>query len=946
MKKLTTLFILLLTAVLVINAQPPQAFKYKAIARNKYGMLIINQQVAIRISILQGSETGPAMFIETHTPVSNLFGVIELEIGRGTPVSGAFSNIDWGTSDYYIKIEMDPKNKPVKDYTVIGTSQLLSVPYALYAGHVQNSDDNDADPFNELITNAYLSGTMLCIQEGGTTTLIDLSGLQEGFEDADADPENEIQDLQLVDNKLTITKNGTATEIDLSVYLDNTDTHLTEAEVDAMVENNGYLKGIAWADIPDVPADIADGDDNTQLSEVEVDAMVANNGYLTSEVDGSVTNEIQDINLIGHMLAISGGSTVQLPDSVNDADHDPFNELQELVLNGTELTITDKNTVDLAVLQDGVNDADADPTNELQVLSIGHDTIYLSEGGYVKLPASMGFSGDYNDLVNKPDVLTSPNTLLGKDAGLNALQTRYIIAIGDSSLFHNGIGEQVYYHGTENTAIGFKSLFNNTTGHNNTANGSKALYSNTTGGINTAIGSLALFSNITGDYNIAVGAITLFNNTTGLANTALGSLVLSRNTSGSLNTASGYQALNFNTTGSFNTAYGDGALRSNSTGHSNTAVGTSALYGNSTRCNLVAIGDSALYNNGEGASTKEQGTGNTALGSKALRSNTIGYGNTATGYNALYHNNTGLGNTSNGYLALYSNTSGRSNTANGSYALYRNTTGEGNTSSGYYALNRNTEGYYNTASGYMALYLNTTGTYNIAIGSNSLFYNTTGLYNSASGSYALHLNTAGESNTANGYNALCYNKTGSNNTAVGAYAGPADDYTELINTSAFGYFAQVSANNSIRIGNTSITRIEGQVNFSATSDGRFKTNITDNVPGLNFITKLRPVTFHWDIHKLDAFMGIPDSIYAQSSKMEQARLDKESKVYTGFVAQEVEEAAKACGYDFSGIIKPENEKSQYSLSYAEFVVPLVKALQEQQAIIEELKARIEVLEGK
>ena len=101
---------------------------------------------------------------------------------------------------------MDPKNKGKghgnEGYTVIGTSQLLSVPYALFAGHVQNSEDNDADPMNELITNAYLSGTMLTILEGGNTTLIDLSGLQDGTEDADADPENEIQDLQLVDNIL------------------------------------------------------------------------------------------------------------------------------------------------------------------------------------------------------------------------------------------------------------------------------------------------------------------------------------------------------------------------------------------------------------------------------------------------------------------------------------------------------------------------------------------------------------------------------------------------------------------------------------------------------------------------------------------------------------------------------------------------------------------------
>ncbi len=167
MKKITTLFILLLIAVLTITAQPPQAFKYKAIALDKSGRLILNQQVAMRISILKGSETGIAVYVETHTPFTNLFGIIELEIGKGTPELGTISAIDWGASDYYIKIEMDPKNKGKghgnEGYTVIGTSQLLSVPYALYAGNVQNNQDNDADPFNELITNAYLSGTMLCI---------------------------------------------------------------------------------------------------------------------------------------------------------------------------------------------------------------------------------------------------------------------------------------------------------------------------------------------------------------------------------------------------------------------------------------------------------------------------------------------------------------------------------------------------------------------------------------------------------------------------------------------------------------------------------------------------------------------------------------------------------------------------------------------------------------
>ncbi len=232
MKRFTFLFVMLLITALTVTAQPPQAFKYKAIARDRNGHLIVNRKVAMRISLLQDSENGMAVYVETHTPWSNAFGVIELEIGRGTPVTGNFSMIDWGTGDYFIKVEMDLKNKPVKEYTVIGTSQLLSVPYALYAGHVQNSEDNDADPMNELITNAYLSGTMLTILEGGSTTLIDLSGLQDGVTDADADPTNEIQDISLAGTELSITGGST---VDLDGFLTSEIDPTWKGEADTMV---------------------------------------------------------------------------------------------------------------------------------------------------------------------------------------------------------------------------------------------------------------------------------------------------------------------------------------------------------------------------------------------------------------------------------------------------------------------------------------------------------------------------------------------------------------------------------------------------------------------------------------------------------------------------------------------------------------------------------------
>jgi hypothetical protein len=196
-------------------------------------------------------------------------------------------------------------------------------------------------------------------------------------------------------------------------------------------------------------------------------------------------------------------------------------------------------------------------------------------------------------------------------------------------------------------------------------------------------------------------------------------------------------------------------------------------------------------------------------------------------------------------------------------------------------------------------------------------------------------NTGGCNNTAIGFGTLNNISTGNYNTAIGANAGPGDG--TLSNTGAFGYSAQPTASNNIMIGNSTVTWIGGKVTWSSTSDARFKTNVKENVPGLDFILKLKPVTFNWDLHKLDAYEGKSDSIYAHNETLRKAREDREKQVCTGFLAQQVEAAAKQCGFNFSAIHKPENDKTPYSLSYAEFVVPLVKAVQEQQTEIDLLK---------
>ncbi len=118
-------------AISTTFAQVPQALNYQAVARNTSGNLITNQLVGLRLSILAGSSTGTVSYEETQTATTNQFGLFTIAIGTGTPVTGTFSSINWSTGQYWLKVELDATGGT--NYVAMGTAQLLSVPYALYA---------------------------------------------------------------------------------------------------------------------------------------------------------------------------------------------------------------------------------------------------------------------------------------------------------------------------------------------------------------------------------------------------------------------------------------------------------------------------------------------------------------------------------------------------------------------------------------------------------------------------------------------------------------------------------------------------------------------------------------------------------------------------------------------------------------------------------------------
>lgn len=226
-KLLLSVFTLLLFNALA-QAQAPQAFKYQAVVRDAGGQVLPDQQVGLFIE-LAGIDT---IYSETHTAMTNSFGLVNLEIGRGTPVFGIFSEIDWN-QQIYIVISLDATGGT--NYETMGVSELLSVPFALHAANAGNSEDADADPTNELQDWTTLPGIPADIADG------------DQVDDADADPANEIQTLIQSGVNVTLSQGGGTISVNDA---DADPTNELEMPADAQAGDIVYYDGTSWKKVP------------------------------------------------------------------------------------------------------------------------------------------------------------------------------------------------------------------------------------------------------------------------------------------------------------------------------------------------------------------------------------------------------------------------------------------------------------------------------------------------------------------------------------------------------------------------------------------------------------------------------------------------------------------------------------------------------------------------
>ena len=498
------------------------------------------------------------------------------------------------------------------------------------------------------------------------------------------------------------------------------------------------------------------------------------------------------------------------------------------------------------------------------------------------------------------------NTSIGCCAA-NAMTTGFNnVAIGPAAMkLANGI--------CRNIAIGVNAAEDLASGgDDNVAIGSNAMSNGTTITDSVAIGNCAMGSGATtGDCNVSIGFETMMNAVGACNNTAIGSQSMRAIVSGEFNTAQGFKSLCSIVGGDRNTAIGAVAGQSITSGCDNTAIGFRALCGAVTGCNNVAMGRQAMK-------AVVTGSDNVGIGQDAMTTNTAGCCNVAIGQEAMCGNTEGSYNVSIGQQSMRYALSGDHNMALGQYALYDNWGGD-----------------YNTAVGTAAMQCNTTGSNNAALGYRAMFNNTTGNDNFAVGECALQSNVNGIGNTAVGHNAFGCNVTGNYTVALGDNAGSlyADGCTALSassdsiyigrdtrgknssdsNSIVIGYNACSCGQNTIKMGNGSITAACIQVAWTTVSDERDKTCIEDLNKGLEFIGDLKPKSFEY-------------------------REDRSTTKGTGvkrygFLAQDV---LAAEGED--NVIVSENNEDQLGLN-SDYLVPiLVKAVQE-------LEARVAELEG-
>lgn len=931
MKKLLFLTTLILNSSFLIHnclAQAPSGFTYQSVLRDANSDLILNTSVGTQISILQGSSSGTAVYVETHSASTNANGLLTLQVGSGSVQSGTFSSIDWSNGPYFIKTETDPAGGT--SYTITGTQQMMSVPYALYAAEAGSSTSS--------------SDTMdIIAKDGGTayikvrdTSNVDLIEFTVGG----------VEKMRLKPSGFGIGTESPVYTLDLVGSFRFSDGNQTDGYV---LTSDSYGEA-RWTDplsiTTDTPTIISDADSDTKIQVEES----SDEDMIRFDVGGTeVMSVVKNANGYATFKTASSSGSLHIGNEAGIAS-----------TTATNNVFIGNNTATLNTTGSG---------NSV----VGYNSFYQNTTGFANTvmgnqAGSHNQSGSYNTFIGtnsgSSNVSGQRNVYVGNGSGGSATGSRNI-SIGFEAGQYSTSDYNVFlgYQAGNQTTGGSNVFLGYQAGKDDT--GSNRLYiENSSAGSSDAL-IYGEFDNDwvrIGGYLTPEGGIADSDNDTkiqveesadediirfDLAGTEFYRMDNGRlevlNTEGSIyigenagavdafenaNVFIGSSAGSMNTTGSYNLAVGQDAFASNTQGGSNVAIGASALFSNTDGSGNLAIGESAMYENGSGSE-------NVAIGAYTLADNSSGGNNLALGNSALRNNTTGTENTAIGDRAGYNNVSGDGNVFIGSRAGY-NETG----SDKLYIDNSNTsspliygefdsdlvringeldvEGNIHTSGNYISndgddegIYVDSNG--NVGIGTTTI---SDLLHVSGSGGIRLRAESTG----ANYAGLLAKNSNRNIFIGVQGAGDPNPGEFHIYDNTASARRMVITAGGNVGFGYNNPSyklQVNGQVAGTSayvnTSDGKYKTNVQPIGSALEKLLLLQGVSYDW---KTEEF---PEKNF-------------DARKQLGFIAQEVEP------------IVPEavsiTKEGDYGLSYSTFIPLLVEAIKELKAENEALKAEL------
>jgi len=570
MKTTTIIFSLLVLFSVSVFAQAPQGISYQAVVRDANGNIISNQNVSFQFSIIQGNINGNTVYVEQHQTITNQLGMVVLAVGNGTPITGNFANINWQNSPYFLKVEIDVTGG--NNYVEMGTTQLLSVPYALFAEKAANAQTytagNGIQITGNVITNTAPDQPITLTGQGATT----ITGTYPNFV------------ISSTDNNTTYSA-GTGLTLTGTTFSHNPHTgdvtgttSLTVTGIQGRAvsstapTNNQVLQwnGTNWA--PTNPSNLINPGNGLSYSGNTLNSVwtqtgnhIYNNntgrvGIGLNSPTGKLTVKGDTSNVLFEVLDKDGKQVfVVYQDSVHvfvDASGSKTNK-GTFAVNSKAQTKSSI-TPYLRVTPDSSRVYTEDPNAGFGVrdLSGGNPTSYMN--------------------------LTPKNYFIGHEAGTQiAPAAQYNLALGFQAAKN-------LYAGRNNVFIGYKSGFNTQLGWSNIFIGSNTGMMNDFGRYNIYIGDSAGMNPNFGEGNIFIGYKSGFN-AGSQYNTFIGTYSGS-NTNSYGNTFIGYASGKENTNGYFNTSLGISAGVNNTIGSENCFLGANAGFNNNTGRNNVYVG--------------------------------------------------------------------------------------------------------------------------------------------------------------------------------------------------------------------------------------------------------------------------------------------------------------------------------------------------------------------